>query len=90
MDDIWFRAPVEVGSLLYFNSQIVYTEDNYIQTRVSAEVVNPKTGELTVSNVFHYTFTIKDKAPPSIIPKTYHEVTTLPDSNFTDFVCFSR
>jgi len=73
MDDIWFRAPVEVGSLLYFNSQIAYTEDNYIQTRVSAEVVNPKTGEMTVTNVFHYTFIIRDKIPPSIIPKTYHE-----------------
>ena len=38
MDDIWFKAPVEIGSLLYFNSQICYTQDNYIQTRVSAEV----------------------------------------------------
>ena len=38
MDDILFKAPVEVGELLYFNSQICYTEDNYIQTRVSAEV----------------------------------------------------
>ena len=38
MDDILFKAPVEVGQLLYFNSQICYTEDNYIQTRVSAEV----------------------------------------------------
>ena len=95
MDDIWFRAPVEIGSLLYFNSQIAYTQDNYIQTRVSAEVgekeekegrkmrnnnfvmqvVNPKTGELSVTNVFHYTFLIKDKIPPTIIPKTYHEVT---------------
>ena len=37
-DDIWFRKPVEVGSMLYFNSQISYTEDNYVQTRVSAEV----------------------------------------------------
>ena len=37
MDDIWFRAPVEIGSLLYFNSQICYTQDNFIQTRVSAE-----------------------------------------------------
>ena len=91
MDDIWFRAPVEIGSLLYFNSQIAYTQDNFIQTRVSAEVgegrggrrnnyfvmqvVNPKTGELSVTNVFHYTFMIKDKIPPTIIPKTYHEVT---------------
>ena len=38
MDDILFKAPVEVGNLLYFNSQICYTQDNYVQTRVSAEV----------------------------------------------------
>ena len=40
MDDILFKAPVEVGNLLYFNSQICYTQDNYVQTRVSAEVFN--------------------------------------------------
>ena len=39
------------------------------------QVLNPKTGELSVTNVFHYTFMIKDKIPPTIIPKTYHEVT---------------
>ena len=38
------------------------------------QVLNPKTGELSVTNVFHYTFMIKDKIPPTIIPKTYHEV----------------
>jgi hypothetical protein len=38
MDDIWFRQPVEVGSMLYYNSQICYTQDHYVQTRVSAEV----------------------------------------------------
>ena len=38
MADIWFRAPVEIGSLLYFDSHITYTEDSYIQTRISAEV----------------------------------------------------
>ena len=38
VDDILFRKPVEVGSMLYFNSQVCYTEDNYVQTRVSAEV----------------------------------------------------
>jgi len=73
MDDIWFRAPVEVGAMLYFNSQICYIQDNYIQTRVSAEVVDPKTGALSVTNVFHFTFMIKDKEPPFIVPKTYHE-----------------
>lgn len=38
VDDIWFRKPVEVGSMLYFNSQISYTSEQFVQTRVSAEV----------------------------------------------------
>lgn len=73
MDDIWFRKPVEIGAMLYFNSQICYVQDNHIQTRVSAEVVNPETGEMSVTNVFHFTFMTKDKTPPLIVPKTYSE-----------------
>ena len=49
-------------------------QDNYIQTRVSAEVVDPQTGEMTITNVFHFTFLAKEKTPPFIVPKTYHEV----------------
>ena len=26
MDDIWFRAPVEIGAMLYFNSQVLYSQ----------------------------------------------------------------
>ena len=40
-----------------------------------AQVVNPRTGKVSVTNVFHYTFLTKEKIPPRIIPKTYHEVT---------------
>ena len=49
-------------------------QDNYIQTRVSAEVVDPQTGEMSITNVFHFTFLAKEKTPPFIVPKTYHEV----------------
>lgn len=73
MDDIWFRKPVEVGSMLYFNSQICYTQDNYVQTRVSAEVLDPETGLLSTTNVFQFTFQLRKAPPPHIIPKTYHE-----------------
>ena len=38
------------------------------------QVVNPRTGKISVTNVFHYTFEIKERIPPRIIPKTYHEV----------------
>lgn len=73
MDDILFRMPVDVGSLLYFNSQICYTEGNRIQTRVSAEILDPTTGNLSLSNVFQYTFSVEGKPAPSIVPKSYHE-----------------
>jgi hypothetical protein len=50
--------------------QICYTEDDRIQTRVSAEVIDPSTGQLSLTNVFQYTFSTKDAvAVPSIIPK---------------------
>ena len=75
MDDISFKKPVEIGSLLYFNSQICYTEGNQLQTRVSAEVLDPTTGQLSLTNVFQYTFSLGEEAgdAPKIIPKTYHE-----------------
>ena len=73
MDDISFEAPVEVGSLLYFSSQISFIHDKYIQVRVSAEVFNPLTSELRVTNVFHYTFELRNSKPRIILPKTYHE-----------------
>ena len=73
MDDISFEAPVEVGSLLYFNSQISFIHDKYVQVRVSAEVLEPTTGSLQVTNVFHYTFELRGGKPGQIIPKTYHE-----------------
>ena len=75
MDDISFEAPVEVGSLLYFNSQISFVHEQYVQVRVSAEVLDPLDGSLKVTNVFHYTFELQNGngRPRVIIPKTYHE-----------------
>ena len=50
-----------------------YTQDNQIQTRVSAEVFDPATGAMSLTNVFQYTFAIQDATPPAIVPKSYHE-----------------
>ena len=56
-----------------FILQISFIHEQYIQVRVSAEVLDPKTGALQVTNVFHYTFETRQDHPPLIIPKTYHE-----------------
>ena len=58
---------------MYFNSQIAYIEGQKIQVRVSAEVLNPLTGEMKTTNVFHFTYEIREGKPKMIIPKTYHE-----------------
>ena len=72
MDDVMFRKPVEVGSLLYLSSQIVYTENNYLQTLVHAEVVDPKTGNVDTTNIFHFHFTSRQDVP-QVIPMSYGE-----------------
>ncbi|XP_035692584.1 acyl-coenzyme A thioesterase 9, mitochondrial-like [Branchiostoma floridae] len=72
VDDIMFRGPVEVGSLLFMSSEVVYTRDQYLQVRVHAEVVDPKTGEHETTNIFHFTFS--SPLPfPKVLPKTYAE-----------------
>ena len=47
------------------------------------KVLDPLTGKMTISNVFHFTFVVED-TPPAVIPKTYHEVESrLPSQTFT-------
>ena len=75
LDDTWFRCPVEIGSILNFTSQVMYTdplESGYFQVSVTAEVIHPVTQARTTTNVFHYTFRSKDGAPvPLVFPKSY-------------------
>ncbi|XP_054830289.1 acyl-coenzyme A thioesterase 9, mitochondrial isoform X2 [Eublepharis macularius] len=72
VDDIMFQKPVEIGSLLFFSSQVCYTEDNFIQVRVHSEVYHSNTRQHHTTNVFHFTFTSENQIP-KIIPKTYGE-----------------
>ena len=70
VDDILFRKPVEIGSLLYFSSQVVYTQGHYVMIRVTAEVVQPENGTHDLTNVFHFTLKT-DSQVPEVIPRTY-------------------
>jgi len=74
IDDIIFQRPVEVGTLLFMSSQVVYTKDSFMQIRVHAEVVKPTEEAGETSNVFYFTFGSADgKAVPMVFPKTYAE-----------------
>lgn len=63
ISDIMFHKSVDVSSLIKMRAQIVYTEVQYMQIVVNAEVFDPKTGAVSTSNVFHYTYKINDEAP---------------------------
>jgi acyl-coenzyme A thioesterase 9 len=81
IDDIWFRAPVEVGSILHFRSVIGYTDANSVLVRVVAEVEDYKTGAKNTTNVFYFTFKTLDGAEvPKVIPRSYKEYVTYLDS----------
>lgn len=73
-DDIWFRRPVDVGSLLHYEAQAVYTEDNFMQLNVNATVIHADQGTKEITNVFHFTFKLDGNDPaPRVIPKSYPE-----------------
>ncbi|XP_064615404.1 acyl-coenzyme A thioesterase 9, mitochondrial-like [Liolophura sinensis] len=73
VDDILFRKPVEIGSLLFLSSQIVYTSGTKMQVKVHAEVVNPADGHHDTTNMFHFTFDSKKTNVPILMPKSYAE-----------------
>nr|XP_018912324.1 PREDICTED: acyl-coenzyme A thioesterase 9, mitochondrial-like [Bemisia tabaci] len=69
---ILFKNPVEVGSLLQLQAQVIYTEKNLFQILVVAEVLNPLTEKTITTNTFQYTF----EAPmiiKTVVPMSYHE-----------------
>ncbi|XP_072034992.1 acyl-coenzyme A thioesterase 9, mitochondrial-like isoform X2 [Amphiura filiformis] len=72
IDDIWFRKPVEVGSILLLLSEIAYTEGDFMQIRVHAQVVDHKTNKADTTNIFHFTLSCSGDVPP-VVPKTYGE-----------------
>lgn len=74
VDDISFKKPVLIGSLLFLTSQVVYTEANQIQVKVHAQTVDPKTNYKETTNVFYFKFSVPPTHTiPQVWPKTYAE-----------------
>jgi len=72
IDDVIFLKAVEIGDLLYFHSQVVFTHENNVQTRVSAEVLDRATKRLKLTNVLQVTFKLPSTVP-HVVPQSYHE-----------------
>lgn len=72
VDDIMFRCPVEIGSLLYLNSQVVYSKDNHVQISTKASVMDPATDSMNLTNIFHFTYEVEQPVR-MVLPRTYPE-----------------
>jgi acyl-coenzyme A thioesterase 9 len=77
VDHFDFIKPVEIGSLVKFSGQVVYTGKTSYIIEVVTEVINPRLGEAEITNVSHFTFVaMKDNEVmevPQIFPVTYAE-----------------
>lgn len=71
--DISFKAPVEIGSLLLLNSQIIATRNRMAILRIHAEVVRPELNEQKTTNIFYFVFESDKKILPHIVPESYGE-----------------
>ena len=78
VDHMYFFKPVEIGSILSFTGQVIYTSAKALMVEVTAEVIEPVTGISDITNISYYTFSARNEAGDSlkitpIIPKTYEE-----------------
>ena len=58
MSDVSFIRPVDVSSLISMQAHVLYTEMNFMEIVVLAEVLDPITGSLTTSKSFYYSYPI--------------------------------
>ena len=75
---MYFYEPVEIGSILSFTGQVIYTSPRALMVEVTVEVIDPASGITEVTNVSYFTFTVLDKAGNSlkinqVLPETYDE-----------------
>ncbi|KAN0080039.1 HotDog domain containing protein [Tylopilus felleus] len=80
LDNISFRKPVNIGSILRLESQILNTSHPgklpaAVHVRVQANVIDVQTGQEETTNDFRFTFAQDDShhGMPRIVPRTYQE-----------------
>ena len=75
-DNIQFKEPVEIGSILNLKSKVVFAEGaphKSFQVAVRANVVDIETGQKKTTNNFQFTYYSPDGNLRKVIPQTYEE-----------------
>lgn len=72
LDHVSFQRPVEIGSIVVFDAQVIYTASKALCVRVTAETLHAEQGTSELCTTFYFTFTCV--TVPPVIPKSYEEV----------------
>lgn len=72
-DDIVFRRPVPIGSIVVFDSHVACTEGETVQVSVQADVLDPTAGTRECTNTFQFTFRASAPLTRQVVPETYAE-----------------
>lgn len=72
LDHVSFQRPVEIGSIVVFDGQVIYTAAKALCVRVTAESINVVNGTSELCTTFYFTFTCVNVPP--VLPKSYEEV----------------
>eukprot|EP01095_Lingulamoeba_sp_RSL-Kostka_P004617 TRINITY_DN15852_c0_g1_i1.p1 TRINITY_DN15852_c0_g1~~TRINITY_DN15852_c0_g1_i1.p1 ORF type:complete len:434 (+),score=66.24 TRINITY_DN15852_c0_g1_i1:67-1368(+) len=74
MDDITFKTPVPLGSILDYKCCVIHcdSDSKLLHVVVKADVINPQTSTRLNTNDFYFTFKSENSFRP-VIPVTYHE-----------------
>ncbi|KAK7440049.1 hypothetical protein VKT23_017300 [Stygiomarasmius scandens] len=76
LDEISFKLPVPIGSILRLTSHVLHSNDaspQLIHIGVTANVVDVKTGSEQTTNDFRFTWAKDDPSQRKVVPKTYKE-----------------
>ncbi|ORX54106.1 acyl-CoA hydrolase [Hesseltinella vesiculosa] len=79
MDNVTFRKPVFVGSLLEMNSAVVYSPGHphrSIQVRIVADILDIDSGKRSTTNIFYFSLTCDDPTIKvrQVLPRSYGEI----------------
>ncbi|GAA5973757.1 hypothetical protein JCM11641_005119 [Rhodosporidiobolus odoratus] len=77
LDELQFRAPVEIGSLLILDSRVTYApmegQHRSFHVSVEASTIDLATSEKTFTNTFHFTFSSDKPLERHVLPRTYRQ-----------------
>ncbi|GAA6030042.1 hypothetical protein JCM8097_009228 [Rhodosporidiobolus ruineniae] len=77
LDELQFRQPVEIGSLLLLDSKVTFSpmqgEHRSFHVSVEAATVDLYTGEKKITNTFHFTFSADKPLERHVLPRSYKQ-----------------